>query len=219
MIPLKEIHLFQNDIIKQKGSNPMKIWSFVTIGMLCFGMMGCSEDSKKDTNLSKSTQEIPSSIRDMEEKCNDNDYEACTDLAIDYDYGEDGVAQDMNKAAQFYKKGCDGGDLLGCNNLGILYEDGDGVKKDASKSAQLYKIACDGDYALGCYNLGILYDDGTGVEQDKSKAIDLYKEACEGGEALGCNNLGVMESRKRKLKPSNCTKKLVKAMNLWVVVI
>ncbi|MEJ2437067.1 MAG: tetratricopeptide repeat protein, partial [Sulfurovaceae bacterium] len=150
----------------------MRIWSFVTIGMLCFGMMGCSEDSKdskRDTNLSKNTQEIPGSIKELEKKCNDNDYEACTDLAIDYDYG-DGVTQDMNKAAQFYE----------------------GVKKDASKSAQLYKIACDGDYALGCYNLGILYDNGTGVEQDKSKAIDLYKVACEGGEPLGCNNLGVM---------------------------
>ena len=69
----------------------MRIWSFVTIGMLCFGMMGCSEDSKdskRDTNLSKSTQKIPSSIKELEKKCNDNDYEACTDLAIDYDYGE-----------------------------------------------------------------------------------------------------------------------------------
>ena len=82
------------------------------------------------------------------------------------------------------KKACDGGDMLGCSNLGSMYAKGSGVEKDLGKAVELYKKACDGGDMFGCYNLGNMYS--------FSKAAELFKKACNGGEMLGCRNLGIM---------------------------
>ena len=47
--------------------------------------------------------------------------------------------------------------MLGCNNLGVMYEKGNGVEKNEQKAVQLYKKACDGGEMLGCRNLDIIY--------------------------------------------------------------
>ncbi|MCI7024230.1 MAG: hypothetical protein MR964_08450, partial [Campylobacter sp.] len=52
------------------------------------------------------------------------------------------------------KKACDGGDMLGCSNLGSRYAIGNGVEKDLGKAVELFKKACDGGNMPGCYNLG-----------------------------------------------------------------
>ncbi|MFC2750707.1 MAG: hypothetical protein ACFN38_06265 [Campylobacter sp.] len=36
---------------------------------------------------------------------------------------------DYQKAAQLYQKACDTGEAGGCNNLGVLYRNGQGVKQ------------------------------------------------------------------------------------------
>ena len=60
------------------------------------------------------------------------------------------------------KKACDGGNMLGCTNLGVMYTNGNGVEKDFSKAAQLFKKACDGGEVRGCTNLGVMYVNGNG---------------------------------------------------------
>ena len=80
---------------------------------------------------------------------------------------EQGIAfydnKDYDKAFESFKKACDGGDMLGCSNLGSMYADGKGVEKDLGKAAELFKKACNGGEMLGCRNLGIMYDNGNGV--------------------------------------------------------
>ena len=48
------------------------------------------------------------------------------------------------------KKACDGGNIDGCYNLGILYEEGKGVRQSSSKAKGFYGKACDGGDANGC---------------------------------------------------------------------
>ena len=74
-----------------------------------------------------------------------------------YEYGN-GVEKDFGKAVELYKKACDGGEMLGCGNLGSMYANGNGVKKDFGKAAELLKKACDGGDMNGCRNLGIMYE-------------------------------------------------------------
>ena len=38
-----------------------------------------------------------------------------------------GVEKDLGKAAELFKKACNGGEMLGCRNLGIMYDNGNGV--------------------------------------------------------------------------------------------
>ena len=47
---------------------------------------------------------------------------------------EQGIAfynnKEYDKAAELFKKACDGGDMDGCRNLGVMYEKGKVVEKD-----------------------------------------------------------------------------------------
>ena len=66
--------------------------------------------------------------------------------------------KEYDKAAELFKKACDGGNMRGCYNLGVMYTNGDGVEKDFSKAAELFKKACDGGEMDGCRNLGVMYE-------------------------------------------------------------
>ena len=65
--------------------------------------------------------------------------------------------KEYDKAAELFKKACDGGKMSGCYNLGVMYNNGNGVEKDLGKAAELFKKACDGGEMLGCRGLDIIY--------------------------------------------------------------
>ncbi|MBK37026.1 MAG: hypothetical protein CME26_16040 [Gemmatimonadetes bacterium] len=48
------------------------------------------------------------------------------------------------------QQACDGGDMLACYNLGIMYRDGDGVTQDSARAATLFQRACDGGLEEAC---------------------------------------------------------------------
>ena len=98
---------------------------------------------------------------------------------------------DYQKAAQLYQKACDGGDALGCHNLGLLYKNGQGVNQDYQKAAQLYQKACDGGNAVGCFSLGFLYQNG----QSFSTAKQYYGKACDLGLRSGCDKYRMLNEK------------------------
>ena len=101
-------------------------------------------------------------------------------------------AGNYQKAASLFKKACDGGDALGCSNLGVMYETGLGVNQSYTKAASLYKKACDGGNATGCCNLGSLYYKGQGVPLNKIKAYQYWMKAAKEGDADAQDNLDVL---------------------------
>ena len=105
-----------------------------------------------DTQASVSIKaERSQSMTDLE-KCQDGDFEICTELGKAYYYGN-GVTKDINKAIQLYEKACDGGEVFSCSDLGHAYDKGEEVTKDFNKAAHFYKKACDGRLTEGCVNL------------------------------------------------------------------
>ena len=74
--------------------------------------------------------------------------------------------KEYDKAAELFKKACDGGEMRGCYNLGAMYANGDGVEEDFSKATELLKKACDGGETSGCRGLDIIYAKGNGAEKD-----------------------------------------------------
>jgi len=118
---------------------------------------------------------------------------SCTSLGWLYDHPRGRIERDDARAAEFFRRGCDGNDVLGCANLGVMYEYGRGVQKDEARAAMLYRRACDEGNAQGCTNLGVMYDRGSGgVTKDEARAVALYRRGCDGGHAHGCANLGIM---------------------------
>ena len=57
-------------------------------------------------------------------------------------------------AESLYRQACDGGEMRGCNNLGVMYQFGDGVTQDLALALSLYQRACEG----GVNRTGIIGD-------------------------------------------------------------
>ncbi len=60
--------------------------------------------------------------------------------------------QDFSKAKEYFEKACGLNNGWGCNNLGVLYRDGQGVEKDLIKVAYFYSKACNLNNGKGCNN-------------------------------------------------------------------
>ena len=89
-----------------------------------------------------------------------------------YYYGQNGLAVDYAKAADYYRIGAESGDYT-CSHLyaDCLYN-GIGVEKDPEKAIELYKYVFEGkknatDYAWSTYMLGKVYGEGLYVEKDE----------------------------------------------------
>ena len=65
-------------------------------------------------------------------------------------------SKDAQEAAKLYRIACNGGEMNGCNNLGVMYVNGTGVVQDVQEAVRFYRTACDGGEMSGCYNLEIL---------------------------------------------------------------
>ncbi|GAA7831099.1 tetratricopeptide repeat protein [Helicobacter pylori] len=50
--------------------------------------------------------------------------------------------QDFSKARKYFERACGLNNGRGCNNLGVLYRDGQGVEKDLTKADQYISKAC-----------------------------------------------------------------------------
>ena len=81
-----------------------------------------------------------------------------------------GVAKDLNKALELYRKAADQGHSIAQNNLGVFYERGLNVPKSEKAAAEWYRKAAETGYSYAQYNLGTLYAEGRGVKQDLEQA-------------------------------------------------
>ena len=100
-------------------------------------------------------------------------------------------------AVEFFQLGCDRGNLRGCSNLGVLYDNGDGVTPDHQKAATLFEHACkDGrGQAEACGAYGHLLAEGTWVPKDIPRAAKLFTDACKQGVFLACEDFGILLER------------------------
>jgi len=99
-----------------------------------------------------------------------------------------------SEAAKYYKKICNKRiqTLGGCNNLGLLYKNGQGVEQSYTTADKLFKKDCDGGDAMGCNNLGSSYYNGQGVELNKIKAYQYYMKAAKKGNTNAQYNLDIL---------------------------
>lgn len=113
-------------------------------------------------------------------------------LGLQYEYGGEGVAQDIEKAIDWYVKAAASKNPDAFTNLGYIFESGKRGEPDFDLAQQYYR----GGVALGASqsmaNLGALYVEGTGVTQDYSDALALFHEGALLGNANAISNLGAM---------------------------
>jgi hypothetical protein len=73
-----------------------------------------------------------------------------------------GVPQDFVRARDLYRRACEGGELVGCTNLGLMYEEGLGGEQDLGEARGRYQIACEGSEQLACDLLASLNEPDAG---------------------------------------------------------
>lgn len=76
--------------------------------------------------------------------------------------------KDYDEAMRLYKIACDGGNMIGCTNVGLLYAD---EKSDPKESLKYLKLACDKGDASGCYYLGSAYINGEIIEKKLKRGV------------------------------------------------
>ena len=97
---------------------------------------------------------------------------------------------DAKEAITISTKRCQEGDYEMCNDLGVLYRDGEEVKQDYAKALTFYKMVCNSKSIVGCNDLALMYGNAEGVERNASLAIKYYGMSCDAKESIGCYNLG-----------------------------
>ncbi|MCA9711439.1 MAG: sel1 repeat family protein, partial [Myxococcales bacterium] len=97
----------------------------------------------------QSYQCSPDDRGECEAQCGRGHAGSCTALGVIQAAGGE-----HSQAADSWRKACDGGDALGCANLGVLTERGQGTTQDPAAAAQLFERGCDGGVAVGCEGLG-----------------------------------------------------------------
>ena len=119
------------------------------------------------------------------------DAEAQYKLGGCYEFGQEGVAVNLNEAVKWYKKAAGQGHSSAIFSLAMCYELGTGVNKDLKKAFELFlKIAKEG-HNLAQYRLGKMYFTGAHGERNLEKAAQWFRTAAEQGLIEAQYELGV----------------------------
>jgi TPR repeat protein len=90
-----------------------------------------------------------------------------------YARGED-VDQDFEKAAGFFSRATEKGDIDAMYQLGLLHARGDGVKQDFFRARQLLHDAAMGGHPRAMYHLAGMHEHGDGGKVDYVEATVWY---------------------------------------------
>jgi TPR repeat protein len=116
---------------------------------------------------------------------------AQTILGVMYDDGE-GVAQDPEKAALWYRKAAEQGHPSAQVNLGRLKWEGRGTPQSYESATYWFGKAAEQGNARAQLNLGVSYANGQGVARNYVEAARWFQAAADQGHPTAQFNLGKM---------------------------
>lgn len=135
------------------------------------------------------TQTVPtrlstSEIAELQKKADSGDPSAEFALAKAYESGN-GVRQNPEQAAIWYRKAAEQGNAKAQNSLGVLYWLGDGVERDKKQAVEWYRKAARQGDASAMFNLGAAYYNGEGVAASDMLAYAWFLLSSEAGSPSG----------------------------------
>ncbi len=108
--------------------------------------------------------------------------DAGAQLALGRAYQDgNGVPQNDELAARWYRKAAEQGNAVAQNNLGVMYRAGSGVEKSKEEALKWYRKAARQGYASAIFNLGAAYYNGDGGAVDDSRSYAWFLLAKERG--------------------------------------
>ena len=117
--------------------------------------------------------------------------QAYTLMGLIYEDGL-GVAQDFQKAAQYYKKGAALGDDNARVGYGLLLAQGKGVPQNYREAARYLELAAKNGLKSAQYNLALLYARGVDGVEDPARAVLWLVKAAGQGHVRAQYDLGTL---------------------------
>lgn len=139
--------------------------------------------------------------------CGMDDGAACALLGSKYTREGRGVEPDMDRALEYFRRGCELGNAVACDAVGQVdaYRASSAAEAESTAAAvaaaeaavedaaepevdpsepvpvtiQYLRASCDDGVAVDCMVLGHMYRDGEGVPQDHNRAVAMYRTACD----------------------------------------
>ena len=174
-------------------------WATLFLIMLGTGFVQARHPGESIDFWKKAAQEgrphaLPNLVSILAFRANQGSGDAGNELGLIYADGKL-TKRDLGKAAFYFSRGCDLGNVESCANVAIQY-----LFYGASRSGQTVTQALDRleaaitgtNLALNCYLLGFAYETGHGRAPDKMRAREFYSQSCELGDVGACKNLGRM---------------------------
>ena len=153
---------------------PKYLSSSLAILPLVLFWNSCESTDPTDWRSPEGGRFAKTSVEELYERAQRNDYFAMVHLGWRYDTGT-GVKADVREAAAWYRQAAErGGHSMAQNNLGCLYRDGRGVIQDYKTASTLFRMSAEQGNNHARTNLGWLYERGYGVPQDYRQALQLY---------------------------------------------
>ncbi len=121
-----------------------------------------------------------------------------------------------NKALgrKMLEKGCTGGDIAACNNLGTM-EMMSGEGQGPVRAAAMFQKLCDTGNVMSCANLAQILAVGLGdVPMDQPRARTLAEGACAKDNFVACNVMGIVLYQATPSDPGGAAKAWTKACDL-----
>jgi protein kinase-like protein/Sel1 repeat-containing protein len=101
----------------------------------------------------------------------------------------DALQKAMGDLAEI-EKSCNGGDVVACHAVGLVYRGGlKGAPRNDARAAEVFKKSCDGGDMAACNELAQQYAIGEGVAENKATAVSLYQKGCDGDDGVSCFDL------------------------------
>ena len=101
-------------------------------------------------------------------------------VGLCYEMGQ-GVAEDIQKATEYYRQAAENGNVTAMCNLGYCYYTGIGVEEDDDEAVKWFQKAADRGQPRALFLLGECYEEGHGVQADEAMARSLYRQAANLG--------------------------------------
>lgn len=136
-------------------------------------------------------QDEQTGLRMIEMAANTGSGAAAGVLGLCYAKG-DHVAQDAEKARQWFTRGVELKNPESMMNLAYIYLNGVGVDQDGAKAAMLYEQAAQMGFAPAGFHLAQMYREGTGVERDNSKEFEWALKSAEAGHVPAQYHVGAL---------------------------
>ncbi len=125
-------------------------------------------------------------LKEFQALADEDDARGQYGLGIMYDLGE-GVSQNSEQAAKWYRLSAEQGYADAQNNLGAMYEDGEGVPRNYDEAMKWYRKAAESGNKDAPNNIGVMYMSGVGAIKDSVKAYMWFSIAGKGDPAAVSN--------------------------------